>query len=196
MFSGIVEKQARVLAAKPRGVILHVRIAKPRTWKLSQGQSVNVDGVCSTVVRSAASSFDVEYVPETLSKTAAYALKKGSSVNLERSLKYGQRVDGHPVQGHVDAAVPVREVRVRGASRELTIKPSAPLARRIALHGSIAVNGVSLTVARKHGPNITIALIPYTARVTNLGDVKKGNIVNIELDALARYARAATRSSR
>ncbi len=187
MFAGIIEKKARVLSAEKSGRILRVRVEKPRAWKLALGQSVNIDGVCSTVVHTLAASFDVEYMPETLSKTAAGSLAKGRVVNLERSLTYGQRIDGHPVQGHVDTSTPVHEIRSLGKSKEITIKPSVLLARQAALHGSIALNGVSLTIARKHGPNITVALIPHTLSSTNLGALKVEDEVNVEFDHSAAY---------
>lgn len=187
MFAGIVEKKARILSVEKSERILRVRVEKPRSWKLALGQSVNIDGVCSTVVRTSTASFDVEYMPETLSKTAAGSLAKGRVVNLERSLTYGQRIDGHPVQGHVDTSTSVREIRSLGKSKEVTIKPSALLARQAALHGSIALNGVSLTIARKHGPNITVALIPHTLSSTNLGALKVGDAVNVEFDHSAAY---------
>lgn len=190
MFSGIIEKKARILTAEPSGQLLLVRIEKPRAWKLARGQSVNVDGVCSTVMKSDASSFSVEYMPETLSKTTVGAFVKGRPVNLERSLTYGQRIDGHPVQGHVDTAVPVREIKNLGKSREIIIKPNAMLARQIMLHGSIAINGVSLTVARKRGQNVTVALIPHSLKETNLGALVVGNLVNIEFDHTAEYLAA------
>ncbi|TSC63186.1 MAG: riboflavin synthase [Parcubacteria group bacterium Athens0416_74] len=187
MFAGIIEKKTRVLETEKKGRILRVRVEKPRTWKLVLGQSINIDGVCSTVVRTSAAFFDVEYMPETLSKTAAGSLTKGQVVNLERSLKYGQRIDGHPVQGHVDASTPVRELRALGKSKEITIKPSALLAGQAVLHGSIALNGVSLTIARKHGPNVTLALIPHTLSSTNLGLLTVGDVVNVEFDHSASY---------
>lgn len=196
MFAGTIEKKSRILKVERDKDLLRARISKPAAWKLAVGQSVNVDGVCSTVVRTAVGWFDVEYVPETLSKTTVSQFVKGRMVNLERSLKKGDRIDGHPVQGHVDMRTPVREVKVRGTSRELTIKPSAQLSRRVHIHGSIALNGVSLTVAQKHGPNITVALVPHTLRVTNLGELKVGDEVNVEIDLLSRYESVATRSSR
>lgn len=193
MFAGIVEKKARVMTAKKDGPILRVRIATPRGWKLSLGQSVDIDGVCSTVVRTARATFDVEYMPETIKKTTVGGFMEGRAVNLERSLKYGARIDGHPVQGHVDACVPVRDVKVRGKSKEITVKPHAAIARAAVLHGSIAINGVSLTIARRHGPNITVALIPHTLRTTNLGEVKAGDVVNVEIDHSAVYLASVRR---
>lgn len=187
MFAGIIEKKAKIKAAEKSGSMLRVRLEKPRGWKLVLGQSVNVDGVCSTVVRTTASVFEVEYMPETLSKTTVGSFEKGQVVNLERSLKFGARIDGHPVQGHVDARVPVREVAALGKAREITLRLNAALVRRVALHGSVALNGVSLTLARMHGPNATVALIPHTLRTTNLGSIKVGDTVNMELDHSAVY---------
>jgi riboflavin synthase len=191
MFAGIVETKGRVKAAEEKNRIRRVRIEAPRAWKLPLGASVNVDGICSTVVQKGNGFFDVEYMPETLSKTTAASFAKGRSVNLERSLIYGQRIDGHPVQGHVDLATEVRQIVKKGASRELTIKPSASFARSATLHGSIAINGVSLTIAKKHGPNITVALIPYTLKHTDLGALKVGDAVNVEFDHSRAYLAAA-----
>jgi riboflavin synthase len=190
MFAGIVETKGRVKAAEERNRIRRVRIEAPRAWKLPLGASVNVDGICSTVVKKGTGFFDVEYMPETLSKTTAARFSTGSIVNLERSLIYGQRIDGHPVQGHVDCATAVRAITRKGASRELTLKPNASLARGAALHGSITINGVSLTIAKKHGPNSTVALIPYTLKHTNLGALKVGDPVNVEFDHSRVYLAA------
>jgi riboflavin synthase len=190
MFAGIIEAKGRVKALETKNRMLHARIEAPRSWKLSLGSSVNVDGICSTVVKKGNGFFDVAYMPETLSKTTAAAFSKGRAVNLERALKYGQRIDGHPVQGHVDCATPIRRIVKNGSSREITIKPSASLSRSAVLHGSIALNGVSLTIAKKHGPNITVALIPYTLKHTNLGMLKKGDVINVEFDRSREYLAA------
>jgi riboflavin synthase len=187
MFAGIIEAKGRVKAVGTRNKMRRVRIEAPRSWKLPLGASINIDGVCSTVVEKGGGFFDVEHMPETLSKTTAASFARGTLANLERSLKYGQRIDGHPVQGHVDCATKVTEIRNVGASRELTIKPNATLARNAVLHGSIAINGVSLTIARKHGPNITVALIPYSLKHTNLGALKIGDLVNVEFDHSRAY---------
>ncbi|MDR3570773.1 MAG: riboflavin synthase [Candidatus Pacebacteria bacterium] len=187
MFAGIVQASARVKALEEEKRILRARIEAPRSWKLELGASVNIDGICSTVVKKGRGYFDVEYMAQTLSKTTAASFTKGRLVNLERSLKYGQSIDGHPVQGHVDCTAPITEIARKGASRELTIRPNAKLARQAALHGSIAINGVSLTIAKKHGPNITVALIPYTLKHTNLGTLKAGDVVNVEFDHSRAY---------
>jgi riboflavin synthase len=193
MFTGIIQATARVKAVEEARKILRVRIEAPRAWKFPLGASIDVDGICSTVVKKGSDFFDVEYMPETLSKTTAASFKAGRLVNLERSLKFGDRIDGHPVQGHVDCAAPVTMITNKGASREMTVKPNAKLARQATLHGSIAINGVSLTIARKHGPNVTVALIPYTLKHTSLGTLKKGDLVNVEFDHSRAYLDKARR---
>src|ERR1700734_1314618 len=110
MFAGIIETTAQVKAVEEARKIRRARIGAPRGWKLPLGASVNVDGICSTVVKKGIAFFDVEYMPQTLSKTTAASFKKSQIVNLERSLKYGDRIDGHPVQGHVDCATAVRGI--------------------------------------------------------------------------------------
>lgn len=187
MFAGIIETKGRVKAIEMKNKMRRVRVEAPKSWNLPLGVSVSVDGICSTVVKKGSGYFDVEYMPETLSKTTASSFKKGVVVNLERSLKYGERIDGHPVQGHVDCAVPITQLVTNGSSRELTVKPSAVLARAAALHGSIAINGVSLTIAKRHGPNITVALIPYTLKHTDLGTLAVGDLVNVEFDHSRLY---------
>jgi len=193
MFSGIVQSTARVQKTAEAKRIKSVRIALPRGWKLSLGASVNVGGICSTVVKKGAGFFDVEYMPETLSKTTAASFEKGRLVNLERSLKFGDSIDGHPVQGHVDCAALICEIIQKGGSREITIKPNAKFARGAVLHGSIALDGVSLTVAKKHGPNIAVALIPYSLKHTTLGELKVGDLVNVEFDHSRTYLDKARR---
>ena len=187
MFAGIIEKKARILAAKRAGDIISVRIGKPRAWKLKMGQSINIDGVCSTVVRTTGASFEVDYMPETVSKTTAGSFAKGRVVNLERALKFGNRIDGHPVQGHVDTAAPVRDVLTRGMSKEVTIKLNASVAQQAILHGSIAINGVSLTVIKPTESGFSVAIIPHTWEHTTMHTLHDGAEVNIEYDQLAKY---------
>ena len=188
MFTGIVEEAAKVASAEIRGACKRVRIQKPRGWKLSNGQSMSIDGICSTVVSFGKNSFDVEYMPETLSKTTAGYFARGSVVNLERSLRYGDRIEGHLMQGHVDGRMRIGAIIEIGRSRELVVAVPSALEKRIALHGSIALNGVSLTVAQKRGHTIVVALIPHTIAHTNLGLLSVGDRVNIEFDHTALLA--------
>lgn len=187
MFSGIVETTSSVLAAKTRGTCRCVSICTPARWKPTIGESLSVDGICSTVVARGPNYFDVEYMPETLSKTTAGMFLPKRVVNLERSLKWNDRVHGHFVAGHIDARGKVIAIGKDGRSRIITISIPPELGKFIAPRGSIAVNGVSLTIARASRRRIEVALIPYTLRMTNLGVLKKGDEVNIECDLLARY---------
>ncbi|MBI5457582.1 riboflavin synthase [Candidatus Kaiserbacteria bacterium] len=194
MFTGIVEKTAKIDSVKTHGSCLRVCIKKPNGWNLSRGQSVSIDGICSTVVTFRRNTFLVEYIPETLSKTTAGFFAKGGMVNLERSLVYGNRVEGHLMQGHVDVRTRIIGVVEKGNSRELIIAVPPVQRRSIALRGSVAINGASLTIARKRGATIVVALIPHTIRRTNLGLLTVGDQVNVELDHTVRLLRAATRA--
>jgi riboflavin synthase alpha subunit len=151
-----------------------------------------VDGICSTVVKAAPAFFEVEYVPETLARTTARSFEKGTLVNLERSLRWGDPIEGHIVQGHVEGRGIIAGILEMGKGRELTVALPAPLAKGTPLKGSLAVNGVSLTVARKRHRLVTLALIPYTLAHTNLGRLAVGDEVNIETDALARGWRSGS----
>lgn len=185
MFTGIVRNTSRVTSVSCRHRIQHVRIRKPARWKLSSGQSIAVDGICSTVVAHTGHFFDIEYMPETLKKTTAAFFEKGSIVNLERPLKYGDPIDGHLMQGHVDARTRIVAMVEKGRLREIIIALPSAVAKRVALHGSVALNGVSLTVARKRGTTCTVALIPHTIAHTNLGRLSVGDLMNIEADRTA-----------
>ncbi|MDO8566198.1 MAG: riboflavin synthase [Candidatus Moranbacteria bacterium] len=187
MFTGIVQKIAPLLSATPQGECLRVRIKKPLGWKLTPGQSVAVDGVCSTVVLCKSDFFEVEYMQETLIKTTVKTFKKNQVVNLERSLTLKDFVDGGLVQGHVDMRGKVKKVEKTGEMALLEITLPEALKKYIAPIGSVTVNGVSLTVARVKKDTFSMALIPYTLEHTNLGLLKKGDMVNVEVDILARY---------
>ncbi len=192
MFTGIIEKTGRVKAVLSQHQGIRVRIEKPRGWKLVLGQSISIDGICSTVVAKSATTFEVDYMPETILKTTARAMTEDSVVNLERSLVYGARIDGHFVLGHVDAEAAVRDITAQGSSRLISLHLPSALTRYVALHGSITVDGVALTVARLKSRTCTVALIPHTLTHTNLGLIAIGDGVNIEVDYLARYGIAAT----
>lgn len=191
MFTGIIEKAVPVHAVRKEGRDLSVSIGKPAVWKLAKGESIAIDGVCSTVVGSTRSSFRILFMPETLRKTTVGSFAKGQRVNLERSLVYGNRVHGHFVQGHIDGAVPVVSVVKDARGYFLTLRIPKKLQSFVTARGSLAVNGVSLTVATYARGRATVALIPYTLRHTNLGMLRKGDLVNIETDILAQYGKNA-----
>jgi riboflavin synthase len=156
---------------------------------LTAGDSVSICGVCLTVEKTdpAASSFQVFAMSETLKCTTAGCWRKGAAVNLERALRFSDRLGGHLVQGHVDGIGRILSVRRRGASRDLAVEIPAGLRRYIAGKGSIAIDGISLTVGRVSPQGCEVHLIPETLKRTTLDRLRGGERVNIEVDLLARY---------
>ena len=186
MFTGIVSAVSRVVLADANRLgIDHAGIAR----HLKVGGSIAVNGCCLTVVKKRGPVFFADVVPETLRRTNLGALRIGSEVNLELPLSATSLLDGHLVQGHVDATGRVKTVEHAASGRELTIELPAAVSRFVAVKGSIAVDGMSLTVAAVDKPAGTfrVALIPHTIEVTIARDYKRGSIVNLEADVVARY---------
>ena len=154
---------------------------------LQVGDSVNIDGVCQTAVAIGESSFAVETVAETLARTTLGTLGIGQAVNLERALRADQRLGGHLVLGHVDGIACIRRRTERAGEHRFEIEPPPALARYIAAKGSVALNGISLTVAEVSGDAFTIAVIPHTFDNTTLSHRRTGDSVNLEVDVIARY---------
>lgn len=190
MFTGIIQKTAPILSVTPKKECLRVRVKKPLSWKLTLGQSVALNGVCSTIISHKSDFFEVDYMPETLAKTTARMFKKNQIVNLEQSLTLKDFLDGGLVQGHVDACGTVKKVEKNGKTAILHIVIPEALKKYIAIKGAVTVNGVNLTVVQRVGSAFVVALIPYTLMQTNLGLLKKGDYVNVEVDVLARYVAA------
>jgi len=186
MFTGIVSAVAKVVVADANRLgIDHAWVAR----RLKIGGSVAVNGCCLTVVKKSGPVFFADVVPETLRRTNLGALGVGAEVNLELPLSATSLLDGHLVQGHVDATATVRTVERASSGREVTVELPAAVSRFVAAKGSIAVDGVSLTVAAIDKPAGTfrVALIPHTLEVTIAGGYKRGSIVNLEADVVARY---------
>jgi len=186
MFTGIVSATSKVVVADANRLgIEHAWVAR----RLKIGGSVAVNGCCLTVVKKRGPVFVADVVPETLRRTNLGALRVGTWVNLELPLGATSTLDGHLVQGHVDATGTVRSVERATPGRELTIELPASISRFVAVKGSIAVDGVSLTVAAVDKPPGTfrVALIPHTLEATIAGSYKGGSIVNLEADVVARY---------
>jgi riboflavin synthase len=184
MFTGIVSTVARVVEIRGTRIgVDHAWIAK----HLKVGGSVAVNGVCLTVVKKQGPVFFADVVPETRKRTNLGALKVGSGVNLELPLKAESTIDGHLVQGHVDTTAAVRSVRAVSIGKEITIELPASISRFVAEKGSIAVDGVSLTVAGVDKATFTVALIPHTLEMTIARDYRRGSVVNLEADVIARY---------
>ena len=156
-----------------------------RSWKI--GESVLVAGICSTVTKKTSRSFTVFHMPETLAKTTSAEWKKGVQVNIEPSLKVGDDISGHIVSGHVDGVARVRSITPEGECRRILFSLSKELANYLIPKGSVAVDGVSLTVVEAGKQSFSVALIPYTLAHTTLGALRKGDVVNIEVDMMAKY---------
>ncbi|RXV62711.1 riboflavin synthase [Roseovarius sp. A46] len=187
MFTGIITDIGQVRAVEQRGD-MRARIATGYdTGTIEMGASIACDGVCLTVVDLGPDWFDVDISAETQSRTNLSTWKDGRRVNLERSLKVGDELGGHIVSGHVDGLAEVVSVAADGDSTRVTLRAPGDLARFIAPKGSVALNGTSLTVNEVEGRDFGINFIPHTRQVTTWGDVAEGDMVNLEIDTLARY---------
>ncbi len=192
MFTGLVEEVGTVVAVATRREGRRMTIRAPDIAPdLIAGASVAVDGACLTVAALEADAFAVDVVPATLTRTIAGAYQAGTPVNLERALRLGDRLGGHLVQGHVDGvgSLVSRTDPARGdGARLLTFRIPAEVARATILHGSITLNGVSLTVSELPGPDLVrIAIVPFTWEHTNLAALAPEAAVNVEGDLIGKY---------
>lgn len=196
MFTGLIETVGFVRELRPgaRATTIAIESDLP-VDRMTDGESVAVQGVCLTVTHRSGRRFRADAIPETLRRTTLGTLRSGSRVNLERALRVGDRLGGHLVQGHVDGTVAVREVVRTGGEWRVRLERSTELRRYIAYKGSIALDGVSLTVASVTPERFDVALIPETLERTTLGDLKPGARVNVEVDLLARYLETLTGGS-
>ncbi|MBI2169476.1 MAG: riboflavin synthase [Actinobacteria bacterium] len=195
MFTGIVEELGRVRSVTPNEGGARIEIEGQATLAgLVVGGSVAVNGCCLTAVEISEGAFSADAVSETLSRTSLGRLAAGDAVNIERPLRADGRLDGHMVQGHVDG-VGVLEAREHLPDGSFAVRVSAPpaLVRYIVEKGSIAVDGVSLTVVGVDEEGFSVALIPHTAEVTTLGHKPVGAEVNLEVDVVAKYVERLTR---
>lgn len=188
MFTGLVEALGKVdeLLPEPNNS-LRLRIAVPSDWQGTLGESVAINGCCLTVVDLAGPVWSFQAGSETLSKTNLGDLRTGSPVNLERALPSGARLGGHFVQGHVDATGTVEQVLKEGEWTTLWFKVPGILLPQMVSKGSIAVDGVSLTIVQIEGDRFSVALIPHTLAVTTLGRRNPSDRVNLETDILGKY---------
>lgn len=188
MFTGIVEEKGEVRAVAGRRLTVGCLTVASDT---AVGDSIAVNGVCLTVVEAADSALGFDLSQETLARTSLSRLRRGDPVNLERPLTLATRLGGHLVQGHVDGIG-----AVTGFERDdfegvtLSVMPPPWLLRYLVKKGSVAVDGVSLTVASLEGDTFTVALIPHTLAVTTLGSTEVGDPVNLEVDVIAKYVEA------
>ncbi|TMI89678.1 MAG: riboflavin synthase [Bacteroidetes bacterium] len=187
MFTGIVETQGIVKKVIEKGTNRTFWIKSPISSKLKPDQSVAHDGACLTVEQVKGSQHRVTAIAETLSKTTLGDWQKGTTTNLERCLKINDRLDGHFVQGHVDALAVCIDKKERGGSWEFSFQLLSNFATLIIEKGSISINGISLTIFSVTESTFDVAIIPYTFEHTNMNLVKPGQKVNIEFDMLGKY---------
>ncbi len=189
MFTGLVSDVGVVERVVPRqgGARLHLRPRRMAVDGVALGESIACAGACLSVVERGDGLLAFEAVPETLSRTTVGTWKPGTRVNLERSVALGERLGGHLVQGHVDAVGEVLGCVAEGQGARLTVSLPREIAPLVAEKGSVAVDGVSLTVAALRGDRFEVALIPDTLARTTLGDLAAGARVNLEADLVARY---------
>ncbi len=193
MFTGIVEEVGEIVGVAARDDVVALTVAgKTVAAGARHGDSIAVNGVCLTVVSADGESFVVELVPETLRRTSLAGATDGTRVNLERALGADGRFGGHIVQGHVDAVGAVLDRQAVGRSAEFAFSLPEPVARYVVQKGSIAVDGVSLTVADVGSDRFTVALIPTTLADTTLGERRPGEPVNLEVDVVAKYVERLT----
>lgn len=191
MFTGLIESTGEIAEVKATTSGFRLRVTTPLATAMNAGDSVAVSGVCLTVVSADADGFHADVSPETVRASSFGTLRRGALVNLERPLRADARLGGHFVQGHVDATGTIEELRPEGESYWLTVKYPPALASFIVRKGSIAVNGISLTVAGLGDRLFDVQVIPFTWNETNLRAAKPGDVVNLECDILGKYVARA-----
>lgn len=187
MFTGIVKKLSKIEKVFYQKDSLFVDIKKPIDWKIWEGESISINGVCSTIKKTTGQIFEVEYMPETIQKTTVGNFKGGMDVNLEKSLKINDLLDGHLVQGHIDTRGKIIDIKKAKESKVIKIKVPEKSMKLIAEKGSVSVDGISLTVVATGKNWFSVSLVSYTLENTNLGKIKIGEETNIETDVLAKY---------
>lgn len=189
MFTGIVQDVGRVQAVEPRGGDLRLLVACQRLdlRAVHVGDSLCVQGCCLTAVELNGNTFAADVSRETLAVTTLGDLEPGARVNLEPALRAGDALGGHLVSGHIDGVARITAAAGEARSRRLTIEAPASLARYLAPKGSVAVDGVSLTINSVQAPSFGVNIIPHTQSATTLGQLEVGARVNLEVDQIARY---------
>jgi riboflavin synthase len=187
MFTGLVEAVGELIERKPTSGGLRLRVASPLAAELAPGDSLAVNGVCLTVILAESGEIHADLGPETLRVTTLGTLARGSQLNLERPLRLESRLGGHFVQGHVDATGHVEELRPDADCHWLTVSFPSELAPFLVHKGSVALDGISLTIAGLGVDRFDVQVVPYTLTHTNLGRVERRDRVNLEADMVGKY---------
>jgi riboflavin synthase len=186
VFTGLVQDKATVAAVERNGDGVRLTV-ETSAAPIARGDSVSVNGVCLTAVETGAGRFTADVMAETLRRSSLAALSEGDRVNVEPAVRAGAPLGGHIVQGHVDGLGRVSEVGEEGFARVVRIAAPAELLRYVVEKGSIAVDGVSLTVSRVDADALEVSLVPETLARTTLGELAPGSAVNLEVDVVAKY---------
>ena len=193
MFTGIVVTTGRVVKARERKGAMDLEIEAPRIAReVDVGDSVAVNGVCLTAVKASRRSLRFDAIEETLARSTLGALRRGSRVNLELAARLSDRLGGHLVQGHVDGLARVVRVEREDEAKRVWFEASTELLRYMVAKGSIALDGVSLTLADVGSRTFQVALIPHTLSATTLGQLGNDSVVNVEVDVIAKYVERLT----
>jgi len=195
MFTGIVEGMGQVESVDRSADGVRVTVATPLAAQLSPGDSIAVNGVCLTATSADGGSFVVDVMNETLARTSLVEMAPAAAVNLELPLRASDRLGGHVVQGHVDGIGVITSLREEGFARRVVIEAPADVLRYVVEKGSVAVDGVSLTVTAVDQETLEVALIPETLERTSLGPAQPGTRVNLEVDMIAKYVEKAVRNA-
>ncbi|MFC1490493.1 riboflavin synthase [Candidatus Latescibacterota bacterium] len=188
MFTGIIEEIGHIVSVSMHGKIMNLSVEGNVVFDdMKIGDSISIEGVCQTVTEFNGKVFKVQAVEETIKRTIFRNFKKGVPVNLERALRLSDRLGGHMVQGHVDGTGRVTSIKETADNVLLSIAPEPGLDRYIVEKGSITINGISLTVTHAKNGEFGTSIIPHTFKATTLTSVRKGDIVNLETDIIAKY---------
>jgi riboflavin synthase len=187
MFTGIIKKTSKVKDINIKNSSFYVEILN-NLGKIKLGESININGVCSTVKKSG-KNISFEYMPETLNLSNLGFLKRGDEINIEQSMRLNDRIDGHIVLGHIDGKGQILSIKKEGNSQVFEIQiPEKKFHQFLVYKGSVAVEGISLTITKVSKKSFVVKIIPYTFKNTNLKSKKKGDFLNLEFDILAKYA--------
>ena len=188
MFTGLIEEVGQVQSIRTAGMATQLQLSAPAiTADLRAGDSVAVNGCCLTATKIHEASLTFDLLEETLARTNLRALSAGSAVNLERALSAAGRLGGHFVQGHIDATARILSFTRTGADYRLEVDLPTEFARYVAVKGSVALNGVSLTIAELRAASLVVWIIPHTREQTNLGTLQPNDLLNVEFDIIAKY---------
>ncbi|MFC1598198.1 riboflavin synthase [Patescibacteria group bacterium] len=187
MFTGIITASQPIQAIAEKDGNKTFSIQKPADWKLETGESISIDGVCTTVISVEDDIFKIECMPETLRLTTLNKKEPGDKLNLERSVRADELLSGHLVYGHVDAVGTITEITEDGDSHIITIKHDEKFAKYIIQKGSVSLNGISLTVINPTDDTFSVSIVTYTWEETNLNAAVVGDSVNLEYDVIAKY---------